>query len=97
MIIFKLNDGKIAMMIESKEEAVKLYTALNHQYEVHAPENAYDIDEVAAESWPKIITEDDLNDNPERGFLMWSDDFWEIIREYGTTIENLKPGEQIQV
>lgn len=97
MIIFKLNDGKIAMMIENKEEAVELYTAFNREHQTYAPENAYDIDEIAAETWPKIITEDEVGEDENVGFLIWSDDFWEIIREYGPKVEALKNGEQIKV
>lgn len=96
MIISKLNDGKIAMMIENKEEAVELFTAFNRE-QTYAPENAYDIDEIAAETWPKIITEDDVGEDLEAGFLIWSDDFWEIIREYGPEVEALKNGEQMKV
>lgn len=97
MIIFKLNDGKIAIMIENKEEAVELYTAFNRERQTYAPENAYDIDEIAAETWPKIITEDEVGEDENVGFLIWSDDFWEIIREYGPMVEALKNGEQIKV
>lgn len=97
MIIAKLNDGKIAMMIESKEEAVELFTAFNRECQTYAPENAYDIDEIAAETWPKIITEDEVGEDLDADFLIWSDDFWEIIREYGPEVEALKNGEQIKV
>lgn len=96
MIIFKLNDGKMAIMIENKEEAIGLYTAFNREYEMYDPENVYDIDEVAAETWPKIITEDDVNDD-EVGFLMWPDDFWKIIGSAQSLVDNLDNGEQVKI
>lgn len=97
MIIAKLNNGKMAIMIENKKEAVELFTTFNREHYIHTPENAYDIDEIAAETWPTIITEDEIGEDCDAGFFIWSDDFWETIRKYSPLVDALNNGEQIKV
>jgi hypothetical protein len=46
------------------------------------PEYHYDLNEIISDEREEfVITQDDLDEN-ENGFVMWSDTFWDTIREF---------------
>lgn len=66
----------------SKKEYIKIIEASNKSYASSNPECMYDVRE-AEENFPDtmVITEDML-DEYEGGFVMWYDDFFEVINEF---------------
>jgi hypothetical protein len=76
MIITREN-GKFEIMI-TKEEYVAIAEMENKDL---LPEFKYDIDEIKNMELDSITITENMLDECEEGFYMWSDTFWEIIRD----------------
>lgn len=77
MIITRKN-GKFEILI-TREEYVTIAEEENKDI---SPEFRYDIDEIKNMELDSITITEDMLDECEEGFYMWSDTFWSIIREY---------------
>ena len=82
------NHGEdFTITLESKEEAVELYSNFNRSL---SPEYAYDVEEAEYVEYPLEIRREDEH-------LMYNEDFDEVIRKYRDVAYALKNGESVTI
>ena len=64
------------------EEYIKIATQANETLPHHMQ---YDLDEIEATMDGEETITEDMLDESDFGFLMWSNDFWNIINKYVNT------------
>jgi hypothetical protein len=74
------------------EEYIKIATQANKTLP-HYME--YDIDEIEASMDGELTITQDMLDEDDFGFFMWSNDFWSIISKYANTDEDFDMEVQI--
>lgn len=85
MIIAREN-GKYEITI-TREEYVFIAEKENKDF---GQEYQYDIDEIKNMELDSITITEDMLDECEEGFYMWSDTFWEIVRDFMYELDETK-------